>query len=85
LNHILFSAEWLDQTKRSEESESPETGTPETGSPETDLHPPPRIATLAETVAKFPGVRHQWLCEGRLLHLLDPLSPDNMGWVLFRT
>ena len=41
------------------------------------VHPPPKIATVTGTNRKFPGVPHRWLCEGRMLHLLDPLLPDN--------
>jgi len=38
---------------------------------ETEVHPPPQIATLTTTIKKFPGIPHQWLCEGRLLHLVS--------------
>ena len=44
---------------------------------EPELHPPAQISTIATTVRKFRKVPHHWLCEGRLLHLLDPLSKEN--------
>jgi len=53
---------------------------------EIELHPPPKVAIISNTVSKYPGVPHKWLCEGRLLHLMEPTLPANMGydsWILF--
>lgn len=37
----------------------------------------PRIGMMCESSAKYPNVKHEWLCEGRLLVLDDPKDPDN--------
>lgn len=36
-----------------------------------------RVMTLKESEKLYPNVAHQWLCNGRLLRLLDPLSDNN--------
>lgn len=38
---------------------------------------PTRIMTHAESSIAYPNVPHQWLCDGKLLRLLDPAHPDN--------
>lgn len=38
---------------------------------------PPRVMTLAESRESFPGNPHGWLCDGKLLRLLDPEDPTN--------
>lgn len=38
---------------------------------------PPRVMTLAESRAFFPDIPHLWMCEGKLLRLLDPGEPTN--------
>ena len=47
---------------------------------EVELHPPPSVAIISNTVSKYPSVPHKWLCEGRLLHLMEPTLPANMGY-----
>jgi hypothetical protein len=37
----------------------------------------PRIGVKSVSSAKYPGVKHEWLCEGRLLVLDDPKDPEN--------
>ncbi|XP_058821254.1 lysine-specific demethylase 3B [Topomyia yanbarensis] len=36
-----------------------------------------RVINLVESQTLYPNVAHQWLCNGRLLRLLDPLNDDN--------
>ncbi|XP_058063426.1 lysine-specific demethylase 3A [Anopheles bellator] len=36
-----------------------------------------RTMTLATSSAMYPGLAHEWLCNGKLLRLLDPLSRHN--------
>ncbi|XP_055608259.1 lysine-specific demethylase 3A isoform X2 [Uranotaenia lowii] len=36
-----------------------------------------RIMNLSDSQILYPKVAHQWLCNGRLLRLLDPLSDEN--------
>ncbi|XP_062558286.1 uncharacterized protein LOC134223163 isoform X3 [Armigeres subalbatus] len=36
-----------------------------------------RLMTLRESEKLYPNVAHQWLCNGRLLRLLDPLNDNN--------
>ncbi|XP_023161823.1 lysine-specific demethylase 3A-A [Drosophila hydei] len=43
---------------------------------------PPRAMTLAHSTQLAPGVPHEWLCDGKLLRLTDPMHPDNR--VLFQ-
>lgn len=38
---------------------------------------PPRVMTLAESRELFPNNPHSWLCNGKLLRLLDPDDPTN--------
>ncbi|XP_068210806.1 lysine-specific demethylase 3A [Palaemon carinicauda] len=38
---------------------------------------PIRIMTKTESSSLYPGVAHSWLCDGKLLRLLDPLAPNN--------
>lgn len=38
---------------------------------------PPRVMTLAESQKSFPNNSHTWLCDGKLLRLLDPEDPTN--------
>lgn len=38
---------------------------------------PIRIMTLTESKVLYPDVPHSWLCDGRLLHLTDPMHPGN--------
>lgn len=38
---------------------------------------PPRVMTLAESRELFPDNPHTWLCDGKLLRLLDPENPTN--------
>ncbi|KAK7074250.1 Lysine-specific demethylase 3B [Halocaridina rubra] len=38
---------------------------------------PIRIMTKTESSLLYPGVAHSWLCDGKLLRLLDPLAPNN--------
>lgn len=38
---------------------------------------PPRIMTLTESKLLYPDVPHSWLCDGKLLHLTDPVHPGN--------
>lgn len=38
---------------------------------------PIRVMTKAESQVLYPTVPHQWLCDGKLLRLLDPAHPDN--------
>lgn len=44
-----------------------------------DERPPfcPRFMTMTVSKSMYPGVPHEWLCEGRLLHLLDSEHPGN--------
>lgn len=39
---------------------------------------PRRIMTLAESREMYPNVPHSWLCDGKLLRLLDPTCPHNL-------
>lgn len=43
---------------------------------------PPRMMTTALSAHKYPGVLHNWLCDGKLLRLMDPHDPRNLE--LFR-
>ncbi|VVC92006.1 unnamed protein product [Leptidea sinapis] len=38
---------------------------------------PVRIMTLTESKLLYPDVPHSWLCDGKLLHLTDPVHPGN--------
>lgn len=38
---------------------------------------PLRIMTLSASLKMYPNVPHMWLCEGKLLRLLDPLNTGN--------
>lgn len=38
---------------------------------------PPREMTLAKSREFYPDNPHAWLCDGRLLRLLDPEDPTN--------
>ncbi|XP_052741070.1 probable JmjC domain-containing histone demethylation protein 2C isoform X2 [Bicyclus anynana] len=38
---------------------------------------PIRIMTLTESKLLYPDVPHSWLCDGKLLHLTDPVNPGN--------
>lgn len=38
---------------------------------------PIRIMTLTESKLLYPDVPHAWLCDGRLLHLTDPVHAGN--------
>lgn len=38
---------------------------------------PIRIMTLTESKILYPDVPHAWLCDGKLLHLTDPMHPGN--------
>lgn len=38
---------------------------------------PIRIMTLTESKSLYPDVPHSWLCDGKLLRLNDPNSPNN--------
>lgn len=38
---------------------------------------PIRIMTLTESKLLYPDVPHAWLCDGKLLHLTDPMHPGN--------
>lgn len=38
---------------------------------------PIRIMTLVESKLMYPSVPHHWLCDGKLLRLLDPAHPEN--------
>lgn len=38
---------------------------------------PIRIMTLTESELLYPDVPHSWLCEGRLLRLMEPNHPGN--------
>lgn len=38
---------------------------------------PIRIMTLTESKVLYPDVPHSWLCDGKLLHLTDPVHPGN--------
>ncbi|XP_045138451.1 lysine-specific demethylase 3A-A-like [Portunus trituberculatus] len=38
---------------------------------------PIRIMTKTESSLLYPGVAHSWLCDGKLLRLLEPLAPGN--------
>lgn len=33
--------------------------------------------TLTESKLLYPDVPHAWLCDGKLLHLTDPMHPGN--------
>lgn len=38
---------------------------------------PIRIMTLTESKVLYPDVPHSWLCDGKLLHLTDPMHVGN--------
>ncbi|XP_050439133.1 uncharacterized protein LOC126844775 isoform X2 [Adelges cooleyi] len=40
---------------------------------------PVRTMTLADSQKLYPNVPHTWLCEGKMLRLLDPECSDNYG------
>lgn len=46
--------------------------------PRRNRYLPPRVMTMALSTALFPNVKHMWLCDGRLLRLLDPSDPNNL-------
>lgn len=39
---------------------------------------PPRVMTLARSRIEYPDVLHSWLCDGKLLRLLDPTHAGNL-------
>lgn len=39
---------------------------------------PPRVMTLSQSKMEYPGVPHSWLCDGRLLRLIDPTHAGNL-------
>lgn len=39
--------------------------------------PPIRIMTLTESKTLYPDVPHSWLCDGKLLRLMDAMNPGN--------
>lgn len=38
---------------------------------------PSRVMLMTQSKALYPGVPHTWLCDGKLLRLLDPMNPGN--------
>lgn len=38
---------------------------------------PIRIMTMVKSSSMYPNVPHTWLCDGKLLRLLDPINPGN--------
>ena len=45
--------------------------------PETVLTPPQRVICLNESKRLYPDCPHSWLCDGKLLHLHEPLNSKN--------
>lgn len=45
-------------------------------------HLPIRIMTLTKSMELYPGIPHTWLCDGKLLRLLDASNPNNI--ILFQ-
>lgn len=45
-------------------------------------HLPTRIMTLTKSLELYPGIPHTWLCDGKLLRLLDASNPNNI--ILFQ-
>ncbi|XP_059612065.1 probable JmjC domain-containing histone demethylation protein 2C isoform X2 [Phlebotomus argentipes] len=39
---------------------------------------PIRIMTMVESKSMYPDVPHSWLCDGKLLRLMDPAAPNNI-------
>lgn len=39
---------------------------------------PIRIMTMIESKSMYPDVPHSWLCDGKLLRLMDPAAPNNI-------
>lgn len=46
--------------------------------PRRNRYHPTRVMTMALSQELYPNVKHTWLCDGRLLRLLDPSDPNNL-------
>lgn len=46
--------------------------------PRRNRYLPIRIMTMALSEEQYPNVKHMWLCEGKLLRLLDPTEENNL-------
>lgn len=46
--------------------------------PRRNRYLPIRVMTMAYSQELYPNVNHMWLCEGKLLRLLDPVDPKNL-------
>lgn len=66
-------ADTLETTKKKEENEDLISN-----QPRRNRYLPIRVMTMALSQELYPDVKHQWLCEGKLLRLLDPLDPNNL-------
>jgi len=65
---------WEDQPEEMLEDE-----TDEDPANELELHPSQRVSTHHDSSTRFPDVKHQWLCGGRLLLLNEPPIEENNG------
>lgn len=66
-------ADTLEPAKRKEENEDLNSN-----QPRRNRYLPIRVMTMALSQELYPNVKHMWLCEGKLLRLLDPMDPNNL-------
>lgn len=66
-------ADTLEPAKKKEENEDLISN-----QPRRNRYLPTRVMTMALSQELYPNVQHQWLCEGRLLRLLDPVDSNNL-------
>lgn len=66
-------ADTLEPAKKKEENEDLISN-----QPRRNRYLPIRVMTMALSQELYPDVKHMWLCEGKLLRLLDPVDPNNL-------
>lgn len=66
-------ADTLEPVKKKEENEDLVSN-----QPRRNRYLPIRIMTMALSEEQYPNVKHMWLCEGKLLRLLNPTDPNNL-------
>lgn len=66
-------ADTLELSKKREENEDLISN-----QPRRNRYLPIRVMTMALSQELYPGVKHMWLCEGKLLRLLDPMDSNNL-------
>lgn len=66
-------ADTLEPAKKKEENEDLISN-----QPRRNRYLPIRVMTMALSQELYPNVQHMWLCEGKLLRLLDPMNANNL-------